>query len=252
MYRRLARPLLFRLDAERAHYLTLGVAGLAGKVPGLAAALDRTLHRPEPSLTQTLWGQRFRSPVGLAAGLDKDAVAAPLLGALGFGFLEVGTVTPRGQPGNPAPRLFRLPPDGALINRMGFNNRGAEELAARLGRLPPSPRPVPLWVNIGKNRDTPLEEAGADYLACLRALAGVADGFVLNVSSPNTPGLRSLQAADELSRLVERLSAELHALWPGLPLLVKLSPDLSGTDFDASVNAAISAGASGLVVSNTT
>ena len=248
MYLHFTRPLLFRLDPERAHHLTLRAAALASSVPGLSTLLARQLSHPDPALTQTLWGQRFAAPLGLAAGLDKNGEAVPLFTALGFGFVEVGTVTPRPQPGNPPPRLFRLPQDGALINRMGFNNAGAGALAQRLR----GPRHAPVWVNIGKNKDTPLEQAAEDYARCVQLLAQHADGFVLNVSSPNTPGLRSLQAADELARLLDTVRGEVQRLRPGLPLLVKLSPDLEPPEFAASVQAIAEGGASGLIVSNTT
>ncbi|WP_407539410.1 quinone-dependent dihydroorotate dehydrogenase [Deinococcus radiomollis] len=247
MYARFAKPLLFRLDAERAHHLTMGGAALAGQIPGLTALIAGQLC-PHPMLSQTLWGRAYRSPLGLAAGLDKNAEAVALFTALGFGFAEVGTVTPRPQPGNPAPRLFRLPSDGALINRMGFNNLGSGRMAGHLRGV----RHAPVWVNIGKNKDTPNEEAARDYIDGVRALYRVADGFVVNVSSPNTPGLRSLQAAGDLSKLTAEVLAEVRALCPGLPVLVKLSPDMEAGDFAASVEAVAELRVSGLVVSNTT
>ncbi|OLV17124.1 quinone-dependent dihydroorotate dehydrogenase [Deinococcus marmoris] len=253
MYPRLARPLLFRLDAEDAHHLTLSVLEAASKVPAWPA-LARAVMSPGAELAQTVFGQSFASPIGLAAGLDKNAVAVPAFAALGFGFLEVGTVTPRPQPGNERPRLFRLLEDEALINRMGFNNAGAEALHARLSALPTQSAPV--WVNIGRNKDTPNEEAAGDYLKCVHALQDVADAFVINVSSPNTPGLRALQAADGLGELVR---AVLDATEAGRvrtlrrpPVLVKLAPDLHPADFEASVGAVQDAGAHGLIVSNTT
>ncbi|WP_425147697.1 quinone-dependent dihydroorotate dehydrogenase [Deinococcus sp.] len=248
MYARFARPLLFRLEAERAHHLALGGAALAGRLPGLTALIAGQLARPDPSLMQTLWGQRLSSPLGLAAGLDKNAEAVPVFTALGFGFVEVGTVTPRPQPGNPQPRLFRLPEDAALINRMGFNNAGADHMARALH----GGRHAPVWVNLGKNKQTPNEQAAEDYLQSVRLLAAYADGFVINVSSPNTPGLRSLQAADELAELVGAVLSEVRARRPALPVLVKLSPDMQEADFAASVDAAAAAGVSGLIVSNTT
>ena len=262
MYARFAKPLLFRLDAERAHHLTMQGAALAGQVPGLSGLIAAQL-RPHPALSQTLWGRVYVSPLGLAAGLDKNAEAVPIFTALGFGFVEVGTVTPRPQPGNPQPRLFRLLEDAALINRMGFNNLGSGHMARHLRGT----RHAPVWVNIGKNKDTPNEEAARDYLDGVRALYRVADGFVVNVSSPNTPGLRSLQAAGELSKLVGEVLSEVEALRPGLPVLVKLSPDMEAGDFAASVEAmadlkgastrgagtkGAGQGVAGLVVSNTT
>ena len=251
MYARL-KPLLFRLDAERAHHLTLRACAGAGRVPGFPALLGSLTQTTSPRLAQQLWGQPFASPLGLAAGLDKNAEAVGVFSNLGFGFLEVGTVTPRPQPGNPAPRLFRLPSDEALINRMGFNNDGLAALAERLT----GPHAVPIWANIGKNKQTPNEQAADDYRAGVQALAGVADGFVVNVSSPNTPGLRALQDADGLFALVSAVRSEAERqrvqTLRALPVLVKLAPDLSGADFAASVDAAQQAGASGLILTNTT
>lgn len=248
------RPLLFRLDAEDAHHRTLGALELASRVP-LWPGLARQVTVPAASrLERTLWGQTFASPVGLAAGLDKNAQAVPAFTALGFGFLEVGTVTPLAQPGNERPRLFRLPEDEALINRMGFNNAGTAALRVRLAALPA--RPAPVWVNIGKNKATPNEAAAEDYLKCVRSLQDVADAFVVNVSSPNTPGLRALQAADDLSILVRAVLAEVEAgrvrTLRRPPVLVKLAPDLHPADFEASVGAVVEAGAAGLILTNTT
>lgn len=254
MYRHLVRPALFRLDAEDAHHLTLRGLALASGVPGWPRLARRLSAPPSARLRQEVWGQSYPSPLGLAAGLDKNGVAVPAFAALGFGFLEVGTVTPLAQPGNERPRLFRLPPDAALINRMGFNNEGAGALRSRLEAL--GTRPVPLWANIGKNKATPNEAAAEDYLRCVRELQAVADAFVVNVSSPNTPGLRALQAADDLAALVRAVVAEVdagrvrHLRRP--PVLVKLAPDLHPADFAASVGAVLDAGAHGLIVSNTT
>ena len=218
-------------------------------MPGALYSLN---HPTAPALSQQLWGYAFASPLGLAAGLDKNAEAVGVFSGLGFGFLEVGTVTPRAQPGNEAPRLFRLPPDEALINHMGFNNQGLSVLEGRLR----GHHSVPIWANIGKNKDTPNERAAGDYLAGVRALAGVADGFVVNVSSPNTPGLRALQHADELFALVSTVLNEAETQrvkhLRALPVLVKLAPDLSDADFEASVDAVQQAGAAGLILSNTT
>lgn len=252
LYRHLAKPLLFRMDAEQAHHLTIRALQGAGRVPGLDTAVAHFAAPTPNALRQQLWGLRFGSPVGLAAGLDKNGEAITLFSALGFGFMEVGTVTPRPQPGNPLPRLFRLPEDGALINRMGFNNAGLDTLARHLS----GPHRIPIWANIGKNKDTPNDQAEDDYRQAVRALYPHADGFVVNVSSPNTPGLRSLQQADELSALLDAVlrEAERQRLehLQQRPVLVKLAPDLSDEDFAASVEAAQAAGVSGLIVSNTT
>ncbi|MDL2344670.1 quinone-dependent dihydroorotate dehydrogenase [Deinococcus sp. MIMF12] len=254
MYRRLLQPALFRLDAEDAHHLTLRALGVASRVPGWTVPVRALTAPADPRLAQTLWGHAYPSPLGLAAGLDKNGEAVPAFCALGFGFVEVGTVTPLAQPGNERPRLFRLPPDRALINRMGFNNAGADALHARLAAL--RGRPVPVWVNIGRNKATPNEEATGDYLRLVRALGDVADAFVVNVSSPNTPGLRALQAAGDLAALVRAVLAEVDAsrvrTLSRPPVLVKLAPDLHPADFEASVGAVLEAGAHGLIVSNTT
>ena len=201
---------------------------------------------------------RFPNRIGLAAGLDKDATATAGLARLGFGFLEVGTVTPRPQPGNPKPRLFRLNEDRALINRMGFNSAGAAAVSANLRRLR-NCIDVPVGVNIGKNRDTPVEEAADDYRACLAATYDVADYVVVNLSSPNTPGLRDLQAAVAVRTLVgelvaerQRLSGENPESTPIPPLFVKIAPDLAADDLEATVAEAVEAGADGIVATNTT
>ena len=258
------RPLLFRLDAEDAHHLTLRGLELASGVP-LLPRLARTLTVPrtqgpgDAALRRPLWGQTpseqtFASPLGLAAGLDKNAQAVPAFTAFGFGFVEVGTVTPLAQSGNERPRLFRLPEDEALINRMGFNNGGTAAMHDRLAAL--THRAAPVWVNIGKNKVTPNEDAAEDYRKCVRALGDVADAFVVNVSSPNTPGLRALQAADDLAALVRAVLDEVEAgrvrTLRRPPVLVKLAPDLHPADFEASVGAVLDAGASGLIISNTT
>lgn len=253
LYRDLIKPQLFRVDPEDIHHLTIQGLHTAGKLPLLPQYLHRLTAPPRPELRQTLWGREFASPLGLAAGLDKNAEAVTAFGAMGFGFIEVGTVTPLAQSGNERPRLFRLPEDTALINRMGFNNGG---MVAMRGRLE-GQRLCPVWVNIGKNKVTPNEEAASDYRRCVAELYPVADAFVVNVSSPNTPGLRALQAASDLEALVrevmdeaERQRVRTARRLP--PVLVKLAPDLHPADFEASVEAVLSAGASGLIISNTT
>ena len=249
------RPLLFGMDAEDAHHLTLRGLELASALP-LLPRLARTLTVPGgTALRRRLWGQTFDSPVGLAAGLDKNGQAVPAFSAFGFGFVEVGTVTPLAQSGNERPRLFRLPEDEALINRMGFNNGGAAALHDRLAAL--GNRTAPVWVNIGKNKTTPNEEAAQDYRRGVAALYDVADAFVVNVSSPNTPGLRALQAAEDLHRLIREVLAEVErrrvrTTRRAPPVLVKLAPDLHPADFTDSVNAVLEAGVQGLIVSNTT
>ncbi len=218
----LARPLLFALDPENAHALTLRLAdaALRARVLGWAA-------RAVPSQPVRAMGLEFPNPVGLAAGLDKDAAHIDALAALGFGFLEVGTVTPRPQPGNPRPRLFRLPQARALVNRFGFNNVGVEAFVANLSRA--RYRGI-LGVNIGKNFDTPLERADDDYALCLERVYAAASYVTVNVSSPNTQGLRSLQERDALDRLLARLAREREQLAARhgrrVPLVLKVAPDL--------------------------
>lgn len=246
MYRAL-RPLLFALPPELAHKLTLGALRGFGKWPGPTS--------PEGSGTELL-GLSFPNRIGLAAGLDKDATATAGLAKLGFGFLEVGTVTLRPQPGSPKPRLFRLKEDSALVNRMGFNSAGADAVAANLRRIRDRVA-VPVGVNIGKNRATPVDAAVGDYRACLATVYDIADYVVVNLSSPNTPGLRDLQAAEAVCGLVAELIAERQRLSVERvqnppPLFVKIAPDLAPADLEATVAAALQAGADGIVATNTT
>lgn len=239
----LLRPLLFALPPEAAHAVVLWALRCLGALPGgREVSDDIRLH-----------GLSFPNRVGVAAGLDKNAVAVAGLARLGFGFVEVGTVTPRPQPGNPRPRLFRLASDRALINRLGFNSVGLQAVASNLSRLRRRTR-IPVGVNIGKNRDTPLEEAHVDYLDCLAAVHEWADYVTVNLSSPNTPGLRDLQAPAEAAALVSELVAARDRLAPGrsIPLLVKVAPDLVPEDLEATVGAAREAGADGFVAVNTT
>lgn len=220
MYPLLFRVVLRRLDAERAHRLGYLVIRMLGIAP--IAAIVRRALRPAPELGVDALGLRFPSPFGVAAGFDKEGRTVLGLGALGFGHVEVGTVTALPQPGNPRPRLFRLIPDRALINRMGFNNEGAAEIARRLARVRRRrDRPI-IGVNIGKSRAVPVEDAVEDYLASTRALAPLADYLVVNVSSPNTPGLRGLQELDRLAPLLESVRDTAGRT----PVLVKIAPDL--------------------------
>jgi len=250
------RPLLFRLDAEQAHDLIFRLLMavewlLARRVPAPAPW-------SHPALAQRLWDVTFPNPVGLAAGLDKDARAPHVWAALGFGFAELGTVTAVAQAGNPRPRMFRLPADRALINRLGFNNAGAAAAAERLRRLQRRvPFPIPIGINLGKSRDTPLEQAAQDYIRSLRQLFAFASYIVINVSSPNTPGLRDLQSEGHLRTLLAALSAENTALAaerrePPRPLLVKVAPDLTDDALAALVAVARAQGAAGLIATNTT
>jgi dihydroorotate dehydrogenase len=243
----LLRWSLFRLDPERAHKL----AHLAlHRVPAAVARARRP--RPPASLATRCMGLEFDGPIGLAAGFDKGDVSVAGLFALGFSHVEIGTITPRPQPGNERPRLFRLVEHRALINRMGFNNAGAEACARRLAALPPAARMGPVGVNVGRNKITPNEEAEQDYLACIDRLHPYADYLVVNISSPNTPGLRQLQARDALDRLLRACRARLDARAPGKPLLVKLAPDLDPAAIDEAVDVAVGAGVAGIIATNTT
>lgn len=242
---RLARPLLQRLEPEVAHDLSLW-ALRHGLVPSTSAPDD-------PILAQRLWGRDFANPIGLAAGYDKNAVAvAPLL-KLGFGFVEIGSVTPRPQPGNPKPRLFRLPEDEAVINRLGFNNLGAAAAATSLAHFRAGPSKDGLiGVNLGKNKDS--AEAAPDYAEGVRQLSRYADYLVINVSSPNTPGLRALQGPAELEAILARVRAALAETLPerSVPLLVKLAPDLAEADMEDIAGVALAQELDGLIATNTT
>jgi dihydroorotate dehydrogenase len=244
-YVAILRPLLFRLDAERAHHLVLRQLSLFP--PALLRLISGGRPRGAP---QRVFGLEFPTRVGLAAGMDKNAVALPGWEALGFGFVEIGTITARAQPGNPRPRLFRYPEYGALINRMGFNNDGADAVAARLDVLRKKGKwpAIPVGINLGKSKVTPLDEAPADYLHSFRALKPFGDYFVINVSSPNTPGLRDLQEARRLGEIIRTLQKEA----PDARLLVKIAPDLSDQQAIEIGALAENEGLAGLIATNTT
>jgi dihydroorotate dehydrogenase len=259
LYERLIGPLLSRdegADAEQLSQLTLAALAQASLrrdwplVSGVLAGLGAELRHQDPRLEQTLFGCRFANPVGLAAGFDKDGVAAAIWHLFGFGFAELGTITWHAQSGNPRPRLFRLAAERAALNRMGFNNQGAQACRRRLERqrlAPPGRRPAVLGINLGKSKVTPLEQAPDDYAASLELLAPLADYAVINVSSPNTPGLRDLQDEVLLRRLVERLRR-----LPGCPpLLVKIAPDLEDDAIDAIARMAYQEGLAGVIAVNT-
>lgn len=253
IYRSLLRPLLFKLPPETAHELSLHALTLAlGTVAARDAARRRYLVNGFGELNR--FGLNFPNPLGLAAGFDKNGTATSALSALGFGFIEVGTVTHLAQPGNPRPRLFRLTMDRALVNRQGFNNEGAASLARKLRATRPD---CVLGINIGKSRAVELEEAAADYLASFEMVQPLADYVTINVSSPNTPQLRELQRADRLSALLgelQRRNRELSAERERapVPLLVKVSPDLDDGELELIVDVARRAGAAGLIATNTT
>jgi len=247
---RTVRPLLFRMDPEPAHGLAFRLGRIAQPLPGTLPLLAAMAGRPAPTLAREVCGLRFRSPLGLAAGLDKGAELLPLWKALGFGFVEIGTVTPRPQPGNPLPRLFRLPQEGLILNRMGFNSEGAEVVARRLRK-----RPSGLIVggNIGKNKVTPEDQALEDYRFAYRLIAPQVDYTAINISSPNTPGLRRLQAPEALKPLLEGLLETRKEL--GLeaqPLFVKLAPDLAFEELDAITDVIVASGFEGIIATNTT
>jgi len=248
MYRFLYRVVLRRVPAEAAHRAAFGLIRVFGLMPGV---FRRWLGPRDPVLRVGALGLAFPGPLGLAAGFDKDARAVRGLGALGFGFVEVGTVTARAQPGNDRPRMFRLTTDRALVNRMGFNNAGAAAAAARLRRRTGG---VIVGVNIGKTKAVPAAEAAADYAASARAVAGVADYVVVNVSSPNTPGLRDLQATERLRPVLVAVREALDASVAGrrVPLLVKIAPDLADADVDAVAELALELGLDGIIATNTT
>jgi len=249
MYERLVRPLLFSLDAEAAHHLSMRILR---RTSHFEVALRALAYFQPKSKSTTLFGLTFPNPIGLAAGLDKNGVALPAWAALGFGFVEIGTVTAKAQPGNPRPRIFRLPEQQALINRLGFNNDGADVIAQRLAELRESGRwpAVPVGINIGKSRVTPLEQAKDDYLYSFRMLRGFADYITLNISSPNTPGLRELQEPEKLSELLHAIRKEAERA--PKPLLLKISPDVSGAELKAILAVCEDNGVSGIIATNTT
>jgi len=248
-YELFVRPLLFSLDAETAHQVTIRSLGRASHFD---AALRVLKSFQLPSKPKTLFSLNFPNPIGLAAGLDKNGVALPAWAALGFGFIEIGTVTAKAQPGNPKPRIFRLPEQQALINRLGFNNDGADAIAHRLAMLRASRRwpAVPVGINIGKSRVTPLEQATDDYLYSFRMLRDFADYITLNISSPNTPGLRELQEPERLSELLHAIGNE--AGTAPKPLVVKISPDVSDAALTAILAVCEENGVSGIIATNTT
>lgn len=259
-YQQGVRPLLFnglKLDPEWLHRRTLNLLSTCVPPGGLPTSIAAPIQHwlrdrcqySDARLSQTVWGLAFPNPVGLAAGFDKDGLAAPAWSLMGFGFAELGTVTFHPQPGNPKPRLFRLPLDQAAINRMGFNNQGAAQLAQRLQRYDLTSSPIPLGINLGKSKITPLDEAVDDYRQSFRLLKGLGDYFVVNVSSPNTPGLRSLQASENLAPILAALQAENT---DNKPLLVKIAPDLEWSAIAEVLQLAEEHQLAGIIATNTT
>lgn len=248
MYKALVRPLFFLADPERIHHFSFHFIKVLQALPFVGAITRALYAKDDKHLERKVFGLTFKNPIGLAAGFDKDAKLFNQIGNYGFGFVEIGTVTPKPQPGNDKPRLFRLPADQAVINRMGFNNEGVMAAAARLknnkGR-------VIIGGNIGKNKTTPQEDAVQDYLFCLRELFDVVDYFVVNVSSPNTPGLRDLQEKEPLTALLNAIQAENKKLGYK-PLVLKIAPDLTNSQLDDIIEIAHATKLDGLIATNTT
>jgi dihydroorotate dehydrogenase len=250
----LFKPLLFRISPEKAHQITVFLLDAAAAFPPSRWVLQKMFCAASPVLKKNILGLEFPNPVGLAAGFDKDGRHIEGLACLGFGFIEVGTVTPLAQAGNPKPRLFRLPGDRALINRMGFNNDGLEALVERLRKLRAKgiPQGIIIGGNIGKNKNTPNEEAERDYLRCFEALFPWVDYFVVNVSSPNTPNLRALQEKEPLTRLLSLLQEKNKAQEKPKPILLKIAPDLGDEQLAEIADIVRTTGLAGVIATNTT
>jgi dihydroorotate dehydrogenase len=248
LYKSIIRPLFFKFDPEKVHHFTFKLIRFLQSLPGFAALTRKLFVVDDGRLEREVFGIKFPNPVGLAAGFDKDAKLYNELGNYGFGFVEIGTLTPKAQSGNDLPRLFRLPEDSAVINRMGFNNNGVVAAAARLKAEKPQ---VIIGGNIGKNKITPNERAVNDYLICLRELFPVVDYFVVNVSSPNTPNLRELQEKAPLTDLLKKVQAENKKLGYK-PMLLKIAPDLTDGQLDDIIEIAKETKLDGLIATNTT
>jgi len=248
MYKTIIRPVLFLFDPEKVHYFTFSLIRNLSKIPGVKS-LFRSLYQIEnPILERELFGLKFKNPVGLAAGFDKDAKLFNELSNFGFGFIEIGTLTPRPQPGNPKKRLFRLKSDSAIINRMGFNNGGVEEAVIRLKKN----KGVLIGGNIGKNKITPNEIAINDYEICFEALFNYVDYFVVNVSSPNTPNLRALQDKEPLTNLLKALQVLNFGKTKSKPILLKIAPDLTDEQLMAIIDIVKTTKIDGVIATNTT
>lgn len=249
MYKSLVRPLLFKLNPETAHNITFKFLKFFSAIPGLTFMWKKMYSTPNNKLERKILGLKFPNPVGLAAGLDKDAVLIDELASFGFGFIEIGTLTPQPQPGNPKPRMFRLPEDQALINRMGFNNKGVNEAVKRLKNRKSK---IIVGGNIGKNKNTSNEEANKDYELAFEALYEVVDYFVVNVSSPNTPNLRALQEKEPLKKILKGLMVLNKAKEKPKPILLKIAPDLNDAQLDDIVEIVNESGIDGIIATNTT
>ncbi|WP_347065589.1 quinone-dependent dihydroorotate dehydrogenase [Flavobacterium sp. WV_118_3] len=248
MYKSIIRPILFRFDPEKIHHFTFGSIRFLHKIPGVPALLNAIYEVKDPRLEREVFGLRFKNPVGLAAGLDKDAKLYKELSNLGFGFIEIGTLTPKGQEGNPKKRLFRLKADSALINRMGFNNGGVIEAVERLKKN----KGVLIGGNIGKNKLTPNEAATQDYEICFEALYDYVDYFVVNVSSPNTPNLRALQDKEPLTELLQTLQNKNQTKPKQKPILLKIAPDLTDEQLLDIIDIVRDTKIAGVIATNTT
>jgi dihydroorotate dehydrogenase len=256
LYRSILKPFFFKMDPEKAHHLVIDGFATAGKVPGALGIMNGLYGvKPAPELAVSLLDMQFQHPVGLAAGLDKNGVATDGFSSVGFSFVEAGTVTPKPQSGNEQPRLFRLPADEALINRMGFNNKGADEMLKSLKRR--KLHKIPIAVNIGKNKVTANELAYEDYRSCIRTLYDEGDFFVVNISSPNTQGLRDLQHGNELHNLLAHVCEEMgiqasKRSTKVKPVFVKIAPDMTDEQLEHTVHSIMSSGINGIIATNTT
>jgi len=248
MYKSLIRRFLFKFDPEAVHYFTFDFLKIIFKIPGVPALVKSIYQFNDPRLEREVFGLKFKYPVGLAAGFDKDAKLYKELDAFGFGFVEIGTVTPKPQPGNEKKRLFRLKPDEAIINRMGFNNEGVEAAVKRLK----SNKNVLVGGNIGKNKTTPNEDAVSDYMICFEALFDFVDYFVVNVSSPNTPNLRALQDKKPLTDLLKTLQDKNEQKPKSKPILLKIAPDLTDSQLLDIIDIITETGIAGVIATNTT
>ncbi|MBL7921473.1 MAG: quinone-dependent dihydroorotate dehydrogenase [Bacteroidia bacterium] len=244
------KPFLFSINPESAHHFTFSMLKFSRFIPGFSLFFKKSNINLNPALSKTILGLKFRNPVGLAAGLDKDAIAFNQLGKLGFGFIEIGTVTPKPQPGNDKPRLFRLVKNEALINRMGFNNHGVVEAAKKLRNR--TDKTLIIGGNIGKNKVTPNEEAVNDYIICFNELFDVVDYFVVNVSSPNTPHLRDLQEKEPLMKLLKTLQDLNLKKKNPKPIFLKIAPDLTNTQLDDIIDIVKQTNIAGVIATNTT
>ncbi|HEY0896163.1 MAG TPA: quinone-dependent dihydroorotate dehydrogenase [Sphingobacteriaceae bacterium] len=247
----LIKPLLFQFDPEKIHHFVTSFLKTGNRIWGVRKLVKNSFQLDDPRLQRKVFGLTFKNPVGLAAGFDKNGELVSELSALGFGFIEVGTVTPLPQPGNEKPRMFRLPEDSALINRMGFNNIGVDVVAARLKQLR-NREGVMIGGNIGKNKRTPNEDATQDYIKCFDALFDVVDYFVVNVSSPNTPGLRELQEKEPLKQLLNTLQQRNNKDGKSRPILLKIAPDLTDSQLDDIAEIVGETGIAGVIATNTT